>query len=141
MTEITYHLLQSDEGWRLDRVADEVFDHAIRPDCLAGLLAAPDHLLVVAVSDGLVVGQCAGVIHRHADAPPDLCIDNLGVAPACRRKGIARAMIGRLCAAARERGCMEAWVATEPDNGPARRLYRSLADNDGETFVMYEFGL
>jgi len=92
------------------------------------------------MSDGVVVGQCAGVIHRHPDAPADLCIDNLGVAPAWRRKGIARTMIGRLCAAARQRGCTQAWVATELDNGPARRLYKSLA-GEGDTFVMYEFSL
>jgi len=42
MTEISYHLLQSDEGWRLDHVAGDVFDHPIRPDCLAAFLAAPD---------------------------------------------------------------------------------------------------
>ncbi|MER9756359.1 hypothetical protein NKJ46_23520 [Mesorhizobium sp. M0166] len=47
------------------RVADEVFDEPVRPDRLSAYLAAPGHFMVVALADGIVVGQCAAVIHRR----------------------------------------------------------------------------
>ncbi|TKB31123.1 MAG: GNAT family N-acetyltransferase, partial [Mesorhizobium sp.] len=49
------------------RVADEVFDEPVRPDRLSAYLAEPGHFMVVALADGIVVGQCAAVIHRHPD--------------------------------------------------------------------------
>ena len=39
----------------------------------------------------------------------------------------------------RSLGCEEAWVATEPDNGPARNLYAAHAEV--EAVVMYAFDL
>ena len=37
-------------------------------------------------------------------------------------------------------GCEEAWVGTEPDNDPARRLYESRGVT-AEPFVMYFYQL
>ncbi|MET3579212.1 ribosomal protein S18 acetylase RimI-like enzyme [Mesorhizobium robiniae] len=71
------------------RVADDVFDEAVRPDRLAAYLASPGHFMIVALADGVVVGQCAAVIHRHPDKVSELYIDEVGVAPAFQRQGIA----------------------------------------------------
>jgi aminoglycoside 6'-N-acetyltransferase I len=40
----------------------------------------------------------------------------------------------------RSLGCVEAWLATEPANGPARALYTPLA-GPVEDVVMYAFKL
>ena len=127
----------------LDRVADEVFDEPVRPERLAAYLAEPGHVMLVALAGKIVVGQCAAVVHRHPDKMTELYIDEVGVAPAFQRKGIARAMVERMLAIGKEFGCGEAWVGTEPDNLPARGLYEGLEvrRDKAENFVLYLYHL
>jgi aminoglycoside 6'-N-acetyltransferase I len=120
----------------LERVADDVFDEAIDPARVAAYLAEPNHLMVLAVSGGEVIGQARGMVHRHPDLPTELYIDNLGVAEDRRREGIATRMLDDLVAWGREQGCEEAWVGTEVDNVPARTLYERRG-SEAETFVPY----
>jgi ribosomal protein S18 acetylase RimI-like enzyme len=124
-----------------ERIADDVFDCAVERDVLASYLAAPGHHFVVALADGEVVGQAAAVVHRHADLRPvELYVDELGVAPAFRRQGVARRMLDELFALGRELGCAEAWVGTEHDNTAATTLYASRGAA-AEPFVMYVYEL
>jgi len=132
--------LGPDDARVLNRVADDVFDAAIDPVLAKAYLSDPGNLLFVALRDGVVVGQAAGVVHRRPDQPTELYIDNLGVAPAFQRCGVARRLVEALFTRGRELGCQEAWVGTETDNVPARNLYESLGDA-GETFVLYAFDL
>ena len=127
----------------LDHVAEEVFDSPIDPGRLAAYLAAADHLMIVALSDRLVVGQCAAVIHRHPDKPTELYIDEVGVSPAFQRQGIARSMLEAMFALGRQHGCEEAWVGTEPDNAGAQALYENLPEDTvpADGFVMYSYRL
>jgi aminoglycoside 6'-N-acetyltransferase I len=124
----------------LDRVAVDVFDEPVNAQRLAAYLAEPSHMMFVAIVDGVVVGQCAAVIHRHPDRVTELYIDEVGVSPAFQRQGIARRMLDAMLALGRELGCGEAWVGTEVDNVPARRLYEERGA-DGEPFVMYVYEL
>ncbi|MBI1197760.1 MAG: GNAT family N-acetyltransferase [Phenylobacterium sp.] len=124
----------------LDRVAIDVFDEAIDPARVAAYLAEPGHLMVVAVSDGEVVGQARGMVHRHPDKKTELYIDNLGVTPSRRRERLATHLLDDLVAWGRSLGCEEAWVGTEVDNGPARALYERRG-SQAETFVMYVYEL
>jgi ribosomal protein S18 acetylase RimI-like enzyme len=124
-----------------DRVAEDVFDHAIDPKILVEYLAEPNHHLVVAIHEGAVIGQCAAVVHKHPDLrPTELYIDEVGVAPSYRRRGIARQMLDTMFAHGRALGCEEVWVGTENDNIAARNLYASRSE-ESEEFVMYEFKL
>ncbi|TIQ35656.1 MAG: GNAT family N-acetyltransferase [Mesorhizobium sp.] len=125
------------------RVANDVFDEPVRPDRLAAYLASPGHFMIVAVVEGMVVGQCAAVIHRHPDKVSELYIDEVGVAPPFQRQGIARKMLDAMFEIGRECGCEEAWVGTEPDNLPARALYETQKEphGKGEDFVMYVYRL
>ena len=124
----------------LERVADDVFDEAIDPARVAAYLAEPNHLMVLAVSGGEVIGQARGMVHRHPDLPTELYIDNVGVAEDRRRAGIATRMLDELVAWGRELGCEEAWVGTEHDNAPARALYEGRGAT-AEPFVMYLYEL
>lgn len=124
----------------LDRVAPEVFDAHVPPQRLAAYLAEPGHLMFVAIADGMVVGQCAAVIHRHPDKVTELYIDEVGVTPAFQRQGIARRMLDAMFALGEELGCAESWVGTENDNVAARQLYQSRGAV-GEPFMMYRYDL
>jgi ribosomal protein S18 acetylase RimI-like enzyme len=129
-----------DEGL-FERIADDVFDHAVERDVLAEYLATPGHHFVVALAGGEVVGQVAAVVHRHADLRPvELYIDEVAVAPAYRRQGVARRMLDEMFELGRELGCAEAWVGTEADNLPATALYEARKAAP-EPFVMYVFAL
>ena len=124
-----------------ERIAPDVFDHAVDRATLAHYLGTPGHHLIVAIAKGEIVGQLAAVVHRHPDLrPTELYIDEVGVTPALQRQGIANRLLEAGFALGRELGCAEAWVGTEPDNLAAQALYqrRSLPV---EPFVMYVFKL
>lgn len=125
----------------LDHVAEDVFDEPVDPQRRAAYLAAPGHMMVVALEGDLVVGQCAGVVHHHPDKPTELYIDEVGTASTHRRQGVARAMLAELFAWGRELGCEEAWLGTELDNDAANALYRGLGPVEDEAMQFYVFRL
>lgn len=115
----------------------DVFDAAIDPAALAAFLASDRHLLVIAHTPALVVGQLRAMINLQPDGPSQLYIDNLGVAPAYQRQGIARALLREAFVWGQSHACTQAWVATEPDNLAARALYESVKSAPGETMAYY----
>jgi len=129
------------------RVAPEVFDAAVDPARLPAYLAAPGHLMVVAMHEDKIVGQIAAVIHRHPDKATELYIDEVGVTPALQRRGIGHRLLREMLTWGKDLGCDEAWVGTETDNEAACGLYESLAPTDirsaapPETFVLYLYEL
>jgi aminoglycoside 6'-N-acetyltransferase I len=132
--------LGMDDAPMLDRVADGVFDHAIDPRWSAEFFADPRHHLIVAIEGGVVVGMITAVNYVHPDKAPQLWINEVGVAPSHRRRGIGRRMLDAMLAHGRALGCTEAWLGTEEDNLPARRLYESV-EGSAEPFVLYSFRL
>ncbi len=140
--EITYEIrrVTAGDAALLDAVADDVFDEPVQAGRLAAYLAEPNHFLLVAIADGVVIAQAAAVIHRHPDKPTELYIDEVGVTPAWQRRGVASRLMTALFDLGRSLGCEEAWVGTEVDNVPARRLYEKYGA-DGEPFVMYLYRL
>lgn len=122
-------------------IAPDVFDEAIDPKRMRAYLRAPGHMMVLALEGDLVVGQCAGVIHRHPDKTTELYVDEVGTASTHRRRGIAGAMLDELFAWGRELGCEEAWLGTELDNDAANALYRSHAPIEDEAMQYYLFKL
>lgn len=139
---IAFRLLASADRAVLDRVADEVFDHAVQPELAASYLADPRRLLAVAVADGVVVGMASGIVYEHPDKPLQLWVNEVGTAPPWQRRGIATGLVRLLLQRGREMGCVEAWVATEVDNTPARALYTSLGGKpDDDLAVVYTYRL
>lgn len=133
-------LLGPDDAAVLERVAEDVFDHAVVPSLAAEFLKDPRHHLIVALSDERIVGMITAVDYVHPDKPAQLWINEVGVAPSHRRQGIGRALLGAMLAHGRERGCTEAWLGTEHDNAAARGLYED-AGSVAEPFVLYSFDL
>jgi ribosomal protein S18 acetylase RimI-like enzyme len=123
---IEFKLLRVEEAAVLDSVAEGVFDEPINPARVSAYLAEPNHHLLVAIADGVVVGQVAAVVHRHPDKVAELYIDEVGVGDDWLRQGIARQMVETMFEFGRSVGCEESWVATESDNNPAIELYRGF---------------
>jgi len=123
------------------RIAPDVFDEPVDPSRLVAYLATPGHIMVVAIDDGSIVGQCAVVMHRNPDKPTELYVDEVGTASTHRRQGIARAILEELFHWGRELGCEEAWLGTELDNDAANALYRGYAPIEDETMQFYVFRL
>jgi aminoglycoside 6'-N-acetyltransferase I len=123
------------------RIAPDVFDEPVTPARLAAYLQAPGHIMVVALEGETIVGQCAGVVHRHPDKATELYIDEVGTASTHRRQGIARAMLEEMFGWGRALGCDEAWLGTELDNDAANALYRGYRPTEDEAIQYYLFKL
>src|SRR5713226_5591377 len=106
----------------LMRVAPGVFDNAVDVENTANFLRDPRHHLAVAVEEDVVVGFCSAVDYIHPDKRPELWINEVGVAPAHRNRGVATKLLRALLEVARNAGCRHAWVLTDRSNLPAMRL-------------------
>jgi ribosomal protein S18 acetylase RimI-like enzyme len=124
----------------LSHVADGVFDNPVESRWARMFLEDERHHMVVALDRGRVVGMASAVDYVHPDKAPQLWINEVGVAPTHQRRGIGRQLLEALLAHGRTLGCTEAWLGTEPDNVPARRLYEG-AGSPPETFILYAFDL
>lgn len=139
---IDIRLVGAEEAALLDQVAPDVFDNPVDARYTAEFLRDPRHHLAIALDGELVVGFASGVIYVHPDKPPELWINEVGVAATHRRLGLATRLIQALFQVARSEGCREAWVLTERPNAPAMGLYASMGGRipDEET-VLFSFAL
>lgn len=142
MTDLVVRLVTAAEASLFERVADDVFDHEVRADLVRAFLDDPRSLMAVALDAKVIVGMASGLVYVHPDKPNQLFVNEVGVAPPYQRRGLGKRLVSALLDQARERGCTEAWVATEVDNLPARALYESLHGvEDSPPAVIYLFDL
>ena len=120
---VAFKVLSAADVQVLDRVAEEVFDNPVSIELAAEFLADPRHHMAVALDGGVVVGMASAAHYVHPDKPAQLFINEVGVAPSHQRRGIASELLRLLLAHGRALGCVEAWVAADEDNAPARALY------------------
>lgn len=109
-----------------NNVTEDVFDENIKPAHLTTYLKSPNHIMYIAIHSEKIIGQVRAIIHQHPDRDDELYVDNLGVAPTYKRKGIATQLMHALYAESKTLGCTELWVATEVDNVEAKGFYKSL---------------
>lgn len=138
MPPLAFKRLASADAHLLETVADDIFDHDINAAYAAGFLADPRNILIVALDGQRVIGQIVAIVHQHLDAPPDLFIENLGVAEEWRRRGVARRLLACAFEAGAQHGAVAAWVATELDNDAANGLYANTGAGHGR-FVMFSY--
>ncbi len=136
-------ILHRGEEAALANVAPDVFDDPIDMKATASFLADERHHIVVAIEKNIVIGFASAVMYVHPDKPrPELWINEVGVAPESRTRGIGKAIMNRLLNLARDLGCAEAWVLTESTNEAAKRLYASAGgEEEPERPVMFTFHL
>lgn len=124
----------------LDNIAPDVFDNAIDPTSLAAFLADPRHIMFVAVHDGAVVGMASAFEYFHPDKPPQIFVNEVGVTPAHRRRGVGRKLVEALLDTARARGCVFACLRTASDNLPGQACFASVPGvAKPQPFLLYEW--
>ena len=135
-------ILNPNEGHVLDNVAEGVFDYPIDHRWFVEFLNDPRHHLAVAIDDQQVVGMASSVDYVHPDKAPELWINEVGVAPSHRGRGVASQLLRCLFQHGLTLGCKQAWVLTESNNSAARNLYvRAGGKKSDETPVCFSFYL
>ncbi len=108
----------------------EHYEHAQPDDAyLARLLARDTFVAIVARVDGEVVGGVtAYLLPKYEQARSELYLYDIAVAEACRRRGIATALIAALHDAARACGADTVYVQADVEDAPALALYAKLGE-------------
>ena len=133
-------LLGSADASVLNNVASGVFDNAIDTRWTSEFLADPRHHIAVALQGEQVVVMASAVHYVHPDKPPELWVNEVGVAPSYQGMGIGKRLLAALFAHGKSLGCAEAWVGTEESNVAARRLYAAAGGKE-EMMVYVTFKL
>ncbi len=139
MPSIEYCRIHHKNAALLDKVAVDVFDEPIMPERMVTYLGNPANLLILAVTDGVVIGQVAAVLHHHPDKPTELYIDEVGVTPQYQRQGVATRLMEEIVVWGKALDCEEVWLGTELDNVAARALYARYAA--AQKIIMYAWEL
>lgn len=138
----TVRLATVDDLAALCTVQPGIFDYPVDHDLAVEFLADPRHHLALAFVEERIVGMASALHYVHPDKPPQLFINEVGVAPAFQRRGIGRRLVETLCGHGKSLGCSEAWVATEPANIAAKQMYATAGGIEEESpFVMFSFDL
>ena len=116
--------------------AADLFDNQPRQEWVDDFLRRPAHHLFVACRGDRAIGFVSGVEMTHPDKGTEMFVYELAVAPDQQRRGVARALLDRLAALARERGCYGMWVLTDDDNVAALAAYRSAGASEESAHVM-----
>ncbi len=95
---------------------------------------------LVAEAAGELVGLSHYLFHRSTIRLEPICyLRDLFTIESRRGFGIGRALIDGVCRAAKEAGAYEVYWQTHQSNIAARRLYDSVAENEG--FIVYSHDL
>lgn len=145
---VEVRVLQSGDERILMNVALEVFDNPIDANFTREFLEDPRHHIAVAIDDGKVVGFASGVHYVHPDKAPQLWINEVGLAPPYRSRGLGKALLRALFEVGQAHNCEVAWVLTYRSNVAAMALYSSVggiegADDSGPSDLMvgYTFNI
>ena len=140
--QLETRILTSGDHMVLNNVAPDVFDNVLDAQLVAEFLSDERHHVAVALDQSQVVGFASGVHYVHPDKPPELWINEVGVAPSHQGLGIGKAVVQTLLQHGQRLGCREAWVLTERSNQAAMRLYASTGGKEvPDDQVMFTFDL
>jgi|SRR5579859_491662 len=121
--------------------AEGLFDKPIDTGAAEKFLAGDGHHLLLAYENGKPVGMVTGVEMTHPDKGTEMFLDELGVDPEHRGRGIGSQLIQGLVDIARQRGCYGMWTIAERDNAAAHAAYERAGGTreDDETTFAWEF--
>jgi len=120
---VEFRLANIHDAAALAHSAADVFDNPVDSALAAEFLSDPRHHLAIAIEDGQIVGMASGVHYVHPDKPPELWVNEVGVAPAQQGRGVGRRVLRVLLEHGQALGCQEAWLLTDDANAAARRMY------------------
>lgn len=97
------------------------------------------HALVAQSDGGELLGLVHYLFHHSTNRIEPVCyLQDLFTAPAARGRGIGRALIEAVYAAAREAGAKRVYWHTQDSNTTARLLYNSLATHTGSLRYVHD---
>jgi len=100
-------------------------------DYLAGLLGRPHVIVLVALAgDDVIGGLVAYALEKIEQHRSEIYIYDLAVDEKHRRRGVATKLIRALRPLAAEWGAEVIFVQADPEDEPARALYRSLGTEE-----------
>jgi aminoglycoside 3-N-acetyltransferase I len=100
-------------------------------DYVRGLLADPHTIVLVTLTDGEVAGGLVAYELRKLERRrSEIYLYDLAVAAAFRRRGMASALLGRLCLMAVERGAWCVFVQADYEDAPAIALYEKFGNRE-----------
>jgi GNAT superfamily N-acetyltransferase len=140
-TDMEFRLADPQDAAALASAADDVFDYLVDASLTAEFLSDPRHHLAIAIDEGRIVGMASGVHYIHPDKAPELWVNEVGVAPSHRGRGVGRRILAVLLDHGRTLGCGEAWLLTEDANAAARRMYAAVGGRESATQIMITFDL
>ena len=111
-------------------------------DHLRRFLARAENILIVAEDEGAPAGFLLAYVLDRVDRDRRMvCLYEIGVVAACRRRGIGRAMLEELKAWCGRENVMKAWVITDRGNAAAMRLYAAAGGRpDAGDDVVFVWG-
>lgn len=121
----------------LDRVRPGGFETPIDPQRAWAFLNTRLNDMVVAISDGQVVGYACGTVLMQPAKATAFLVTMVEVHPDFRRQGAARKMLTRLMDAAWDRGCEKIWLRTARDTPEGRALFASLDGIETDRHVVF----
>jgi ribosomal protein S18 acetylase RimI-like enzyme len=136
-----FRLANPQDAAALASAADDVFDYPVDATLTAEFLSDPRHHLAIAIEDGRIVGMASGVHYVHPDKAPELWVNEVGVAPSYRGRGVGRRVLAVLLDHGRALGCGEAWLLTDDSNTAARRMYAAAGGRETAPQIMITFDL
>jgi GNAT superfamily N-acetyltransferase len=105
---------------------------------VTAILAADDHLLLVADRQGRLIGMCALIFSLSTWSAGLVCeLQDVLVTQAYRSSGVGRGLIREAEAIARARGCSRLFLSAESFNLGAHAFYRRLGLAE-KTTLYYE---
>jgi len=98
--------------------------------------AEKSHIVLVAESDGALVGSVMGIICKelYGECKPFLVVENMIVDKQKRRTGVGGTLLSQLETAAKKRGCTQMILVTESNRTDACGFYEKYGfqkDNKG----------
>ena len=132
---ITYRPATTSDTPQILALLDEIMRHhgVTPPDSahlgatVSAILTAPDHLLLVADSEGRLVGMCALIFSLSTWSAAPVCeLQDVLVTQEQRRSDVGRNLINSAEQIARSRGCSRLFLLAEAWNLDAHAFYRDL---------------
>jgi aminoglycoside 6'-N-acetyltransferase I len=112
-------------------------------DLADAVAAQPDYLVLVALEGGETAGFAEVSLRRGdangSDGPPVAFLEGICVDPAHRRKGIARALVGKALDWGRERGVSEFASEALLANNASHAFHRAIGFAETERVVCFRW--
>lgn len=102
-------------------------------------LAGESAVAFVAVEENEPVGFAYGHVLPRIDGARAVFLYELAVAPASRRTGLGRALVGEMRRVAEAVGAVKMWVQTDEANEAATRTYASAGATRAGEDVLFEW--